>query len=143
LGPVTAGLSPILGVSALIAKERRVVLVKRARGVYAGLWSLPGGRVELGETLREAARREVREETGLSAEIGRLVTAVDIIESETDGAPVHHFVVVVFLGEEAGGTLRAGGDAAEARRFGLDELTGLAITPGTADLIAEALQTYG
>jgi len=131
---------PVLGVSAIVARGHAVVLVRRGAGVYAGRWSLPGGRVEAGETLRQAARREVREETGLAVEIGRQLTAVDIIERDADGGLAAHFVVVVFLAEETGGTLRAGDDATEAGRFTLAEISRLAMTPDTVDLIVEALQ---
>ena len=115
---------PIVGVGAVIIKEGRVVLVKRGRPPLQGEWSLPGGVVELGETLRAAAEREAHEETGLIVKAGEVLEVLDRIIPGERGAPQYHYVLIDFLCAVEGGELRAGGDAADvrwARESELDE----------------------
>ncbi|NND49982.1 MAG: NUDIX hydrolase [Rhizobiales bacterium] len=124
---------PLIGVSAFITRRESVLLIKRAKPPL--LWSLPGGLVELGETLRHAAEREVFEETGLEIEAGKLATMMDIIRPDDAGRIEGHFVLAVFAGEVTGGQLQAGDDAAEAEWVGLDALSSRTLTPGTGELI--------
>ena len=104
--------------------EGRLLLVLRANEPSRGLWSVPGGRIEPGESARAAAAREVREETGLDVEVGELLQTVDI-------GP---YVVDDFAATVVGGTLRAGDDALDARWFAPAELRSLPLSPG---LLAE------
>jgi ADP-ribose pyrophosphatase YjhB (NUDIX family) len=133
---------PSLGVSALVWHEGRVLLVRRGRPPLQGLWSLPGGHVEFGERLAEAAAREVREETGLTIADLRQIDIAEIVGTENTGAignppAAHHFVLVVFAAELRSGTLSAGDDAAEARFVAPPEFDELPMTDDTRRLVAK------
>lgn len=122
---------PQLGVSTLVLYEENLLLVKRGKQPAKGLWSLPGGRVEWGETLQEAARREVKEETGLLVENLTFAEFVDVIRSD------HHFVIAVFAARLAGTSpLKAGDDASDAQWVSFSAMDALnaqsLMTPGTA-----------
>jgi mutator protein MutT len=122
---------PIVGVGAIVVDGDRVLLVKRAHEPLKGEWSLPGGAVDVGETLEQAIRREVREETCLDVEVGPIVDVLDRIRYDPDGRVKFHFVLVDFLCRPAGGTLHCGSDAedaawaerAELGRYGVAEAT--------------------
>jgi len=119
---------PVVGVGGGVLREDRVLLVRRKREPAAGLWSIPGGVVRLGETLEEACRREVLEETGLEVEPVRPVWAFDLIERDGSGVRFH-YVVVDLLCVPVGGSLRPGGDAKEVRWFRLSEVPAAASGP--------------
>ena len=105
---------PLVGVGVVAIKDGRVLLIRRAKPPRAGRWSLPGGRQRLGETVRETARRELREEAGVEAEVTALLDVVDSITRDDAGAIAYHYTLVDFLAEWRGGAARAGGDAIEA-----------------------------
>ena len=105
---------PLVGVGVVAVKDGRVLLIRRAKPPRAGRWSLPGGRQRLGETVRETARRELREETGVETEVTALLDVVDSITRDEEGAIAYHYTLVDFLAEWRGGEVRAGGDATEA-----------------------------
>jgi 8-oxo-dGTP diphosphatase len=104
---------PIVGVGAVIVDQGRVLLVKRRSPPLLGEWSLPGGVVELGETLRAAAEREALEETGLIVKAGEVLEVLDRIVPGKDAAPQYHYVLIDFLCTVHGGQLRAGSDAGD------------------------------
>lgn len=129
---------PFLGASAAIFRGEAVLLAQRGKPPYRGVWSLPGGLVETGEHLAEAARREVAEETGIVAEIGPLVDFHEILVRDGAGAVERHFVVAVFAGRWLSGEPVAGDDAIGARFLPLSDIASADLTEGTAMLIERA-----
>lgn len=131
--------APIAGVGAVIVRGGgEVLLIRRGQEPLKGEWSLPGGAVELGETLEEAVRREVLEETGLVVEPVGIVQAFDRIARDAEGRVRYHYVLVDFLCRVTGGSLACASDAMEARWAGLGELD--ILTPLTIEVIRKALQ---
>ena len=129
------GGQPTSGVGAVIRDAAgRLLLVRRARGAYAGYWAVPGGRQRLGETMRQAVAREVAEETGLEVTVGEAVWAGDIIDPADP--PAWHYSIVDFAAEVVGGELRAGDDAVEARFVALADLDEYRLTPTMHELVA-------
>ena len=131
---------PVVGVGAIILDGNRVLLVRRANAPLKGVWSIPGGRLELGETLTEGLRREIREETGLRIEILDQVEVFERIMRDNDGRVQYHYVLVDYLCEPAGGVLRAADDADDARWVEQDEMAELTMTEGTLAVINKAFQ---
>jgi len=127
--------TPLVGVGAIIIEAGRVVLVRRGHPPMSGEWSIPGGVLEIGETLREAASREALEETGLEVEPGELLGVYDRVVRDTDERTMYHFVLIDFLCHRISGTLRAAGDADDARWFGHDEVRSLSLAEDTAEVI--------
>jgi 8-oxo-dGTP diphosphatase len=122
------------GASIALFKDRQVLLVRRKHAPFAGLWSLPGGKAEGDETPRETACRELREETGLEAEIAGVVDRVTV-GTEAGGKDGDRYRLTVFYGLPSGGSLVAGGDTEAAEWVHLDEIEALPMTPGTIELI--------
>ena len=129
---------PIVGVGAVIVDGDRVLLIKRGQAPLKGEWSLPGGAVEVGETLEEGIRREVREETGLIVEPVSIVEVFDRISRDPEGRVQYHYVLVDYLCRVAGGELACASDAADARWAVRDELDQVA--PFTAEVIRKAFK---
>ena len=123
---------PIVGVGAFIIDGPRVLVVKRGRPPGEGLWSVPGGRLEAGETLAQAVAREVREEPGLTVEVGPFVCVIERFGED------FHFVILDYLARVVGGALAAATDAADARWVTDEELASLPTTEGRSDVLARA-----
>jgi len=126
---------PLIGVGAIIVDHGRVVLVKRGHPPLAGEWSIPGGVLEVGETLREGVIREAREETGLTVEPLELLGVFDRVLRDDRGEVLYHYVLVDFLCTPETGELRAAGDADDARWLSAEEVAGLPLAKDTAEVI--------
>jgi 8-oxo-dGTP diphosphatase len=126
---------PLVGVGAIIIDGDRVLLVKRAHPPIQGQWSIPGGVLEVGEMVREAAVREAREETGLIVEPGELLGVYDRILRDAERRVQYHYVLIDFLCRPAGGELLAASDAAEVQWFGRKELHPLQLAEDTSEVI--------
>ncbi len=134
---------PRVGVGVAIVDGHRLLMVKRAQEPKRGSWSLPGGMVELGETVREAARREVREECGIEVELTRLLDVVDFIHRDRRGRIRFHYVLVDFLGQARTKILCPGGDVEDAQWFHYDDLGGLDMPDLTREFIRQHLLGHG
>ena len=130
---------PLVGVGAVIVEGDRVVLVRRAAEPMKGEWSIPGGLLELGETMRAGAVREALEETGLQVEAGEVLEVLDRILPDGKGKTRFHYVLIDFLCRRVAGELRAGGDAAEARWVKETELQSLGVAEAAVQVIRKAL----
>ena len=129
---------PIVGVGAVIVDSGRVLLVKRGAPPLLGEWSLPGGVVEIGETLRAAAEREALEETGLVVEAGEVLEVLDRIIPGENGRAQYHYVLIDFLCRVTGGKLRVGGDAVDAAWATEEELTKFKLEKPAVQVILRA-----
>jgi 8-oxo-dGTP diphosphatase len=130
---------PILGVGAVVVSDDRALLVKRGKEPAKGIWSIPGGMVEIGETIHDAVRREIREETGLEIEIGDRLSILERIFRDASGRVRYHYVLVDYRAVPLGGELRAGSDAAEAGFFTPRQLEQLGLADVTAQVVVRAL----
>ena len=126
---------PLVGVGAIIVERERVVLVKRGHPPLAGEWSIPGGVLEVGETLREAAVREALEETGLKVEPVELLGVYDRVLRDADERIIYHYVLIDFLCRQLSGEPTPAGDAIEARWFTRAEAEALPLAKDTAEVI--------
>jgi 8-oxo-dGTP diphosphatase len=130
---------PVVGVGAVIVADDRVVLIKRKYEPLAGQWSLPGGTLELGESLEAGVAREIREETGLDVEVGPVVEVFDRILLDTQGRVQYHFVLVDYLCRPLGGQLQAGSDVDDAVWVDQGDLADYHITAKATSVIERAL----
>ena len=129
--------APRVAVGAIVLKSSRVLLVKRGHPPNEGLWAIPGGRVELGETLQQAAEREILEETGLIIRAGGPVYTFDVIVADDAGRVRFHYVIVDLLADYVSGELHPGDDAREARWVTPGDLRELPVHQRTLDVLAK------
>lgn len=131
---------PVVGVGAVIVDGRRVLLVRRGHAPLKGEWSLPGGAVELGETLEAALKREIVEETSLTVHVECLVDVVDRVHYAADGRVEYHYVVVDYLCTASSTPLTAGSDADEVRWVERQELPAYGVSETALRVIDKALE---
>ncbi len=129
--------SPRIAVGAVVVHQKRVLLVQRGKPPKKGLWSIPGGSVKLGESLQQAAEREVLEETGIQIQAGRPIFTFDTVEKDSIGNVRFHYVVVDLDARYLGGNLAAATDADDAAWVGEDELHRYQLTPVVLTLLQE------
>lgn len=135
---------PVVAVGIICFREAEVLLIRRGKPPRAGEWSIPGGRVEFGETLLAAASRELREETGIEARgFAHVETLEGLFSSRTTGQLHSHYVLVDFVARWQSGEVRAGDDAAEARFFSLGEVAAMDLWEETRRVIARAWTLSG
>ena len=126
---------PIVGVGAVVLDGERVLLVRRGHEPLKGEWSLPGGAVEVGETLEAAVAREVLEETGLEVDVGPMIDVLDRIRADPDGRARYHFVLIDYLCRPTGGTLCCATDAVDATWAAVGDLAAFSLAPATLEMI--------
>ena len=131
---------PIVGVGAVVLDCGRVLLVRRGHEPLKGEWSLPGGAVEVGETLEAAIVREVREETGLTIEVGPIVEVFDRITRDAGGRVEYHFVIVDYVCRPVGGALQSGSDVDDVVWADASALAEYRLTEKAAHVIARGLE---
>lgn len=129
---------PIAAVSALVVRDNKVLLVRRSKEPYSGFWSLPGGAVELGETVREALVREVREETSVEVEPAEVLDVTDVIRRDKSSIPVH-YVVVTFKAFYLDGFPAPSSDVSETGWFTLSEARSMQLTDGLCAVLERVL----
>jgi len=132
--------TPLVGVGVVVTRGRQILLVKRGHEPGEGRWTIPGGLVELGETVREAAKREVAEECGIEIEVGDVVSVVDSIVKDNQGDTRFHFVLIDFQATHLRGELTPGSDALDARWVSPEELSGFDLPEMTRKVIEKALR---
>ena len=154
-GPPAAGVSrrearryperPIVGVLAVVIREDRVLVVRRANPPMSGRWGFPGGVLELGETVAQGAMRELAEETGVTAEAAGPLTVIDTIDRDEEGRVRYHYTLVAVIGTWQSGEGVAGDDADEVAWLTRDEIVeqGLPTAPALLPLIDLALARRG
>ncbi|ACP34244.1 NUDIX hydrolase [Sulfolobus islandicus L.S.2.15] len=120
---------PLVAVGCLIVEENKVLLVKRKNPPNAGLWAIPGGKVEYGETLEDALKREMREETGLEVAVSNIISIVQVINEG------YHYVILDFECKPIGGKLRASSDASEVEYIPFNKLKDIPTTKTTYDML--------
>ncbi|MBN1888732.1 MAG: NUDIX hydrolase [Thermoflexales bacterium] len=130
--------APIVTVGAVVFNGERVLLAQRNKQPSQGAWTLPGGAIEAGETMRQAVEREVNEECGLVVHAGEVVDVLDYIFHDQAGRLRFHYVVIDIACRYLGGELNAGDDAAEARWVHPDEFDALNVPPHARAVIAKA-----
>ncbi len=131
---------PIVGVGGVIVLDGRVVLIRRRYEPLAGQWSLPGGTLELGETLEAGTAREMLEETGLVVDVGPVIEVFDRIMFDDTKRVRYHFVLVDYLCRPVSGELRAGSDVDDAVFAASEELARFGLTKKTTSVIERGLE---
>jgi 8-oxo-dGTP diphosphatase len=131
---------PVLGIGALIFRGSHILLVERGKEPLKGLWSLPGGALETGESLRDGIRREVLEETGMVVEPVEVATIFERIMRDEQGQPEYHYVLIDYICEVRSGEAQAATDVSAVAWVSETELLQYKLTEGTLPVILEAFR---
>jgi len=131
---------PIVGVGGVVISDGRALLIKRGHPPLAGQWSIPGGTLEVGETLLEGVRRELAEEAGLEVRVLELIEVFERIFQDEAGKIQYHFVILDYLCEAVSGTAQAGSDVADVAWASEAELEQYLLTPAATRVIRKAFQ---
>lgn len=134
---------PIIGVGGVVISDGRVLLVRRGGPPLQGRWSIPGGILEVGETLIEGVRRELAEETGIDVRVRTLIDVFERIDRDASGKLQYHFVVLDYFCEAARGTARAGDDVTDVAWATPAELEKYALTEIASRVILKAFELAG
>lgn len=134
---------PRVAVGALVLRDGRLLVVQRGKAPAEGVWALPGGSVELGETMAEAVEREVLEETGVVVKAGAVIHAFDAVVRDDDGRIRFHYVIVDLACEWVSGEATPGCDARDARFVTREEFAGLRSSRATVDLVRRVTDFFG
>jgi mutator protein MutT len=129
---------PVVGVGGIVLDADRVLLVRRGREPLKGIWSIPGGKLELGETLRDGVRRELREEVGLEVQVLEMVEVFERISFDEEGRAAYHFVLIDFLCECMAGTATADDDVDEVAWVERNRISDYETTDGAPAVIEKA-----
>ena len=140
--------APILAVGVIIHRGttagcKQIALIRRDKAPAKGLWTFPGGAVELGETVRDAARREAWEETGLEVQLGEVAVVLDHIARDAAGRVQYHYVIIDFYAEPMGGDLQPGTDVSDVRWASLEDLDDLGMTEKAEEIARQLLGEAG
>ncbi|MGH9758790.1 MAG: NUDIX hydrolase [Candidatus Acidiferrales bacterium] len=133
---------PVVGVGGVVISDGRTLLIRRSGPPLQGEWSIPGGTLETGETLREGVRRELREETGVDVRVGEMIEVFERIFSDAQGRPQYHFVILDFLCEFVGGAAQAASDVIDVAWAAEDELEGFRLTPTALHVIHKGFEMW-
>jgi 8-oxo-dGTP diphosphatase len=131
---------PIVGVGGVVISNGRVLLIRRGNPPLVGEWSIPGGTLEVGETLPEAVKRELAEEAGIEVRVGELIEALERIFLDPHGRTKYHHVILDYLCEMVGGNTRAGSDATEVAWATQSELDKYELSAAATRVIQKAFQ---
>ena len=129
---------PVVGIGAVVIRDGKVLLIRRGVAPGRGLWAVPGGSLELGETLQQGAEREILEETGITIRAREPVCAFDFFEMDPDGRIRFHFVIVDLAADYIRGDVKGADDALEARWLAPGDLDHLPVSKNTLKLLQAA-----
>ena len=133
---------PVVGVGAVIVRDGRALIIKRAHEPRKGEWSLPGGLLELGESLQDAIRREVKEETMLDVSVGPIIETFDRVHRDEHGRIRYHFVIVDFVCWPTGGDAAPGSDADAVAWVRVNEIDDYAVNAHAKAVIEKGLSYH-
>jgi 8-oxo-dGTP diphosphatase len=131
---------PVVGIGGVVIYRNRVLLVRRGNPPLQGEWSIPGGMLEVGETLAEGVRREVAEETGIEVSIGDLIEVFERISRDREGRPKYHYVILDYFCEMLGGEARPGSDVTDVAWVSEADLEQYSLTASAVRVIHKAFR---